>query len=59
MRLLLTLTNLWQQFFIDHTNKKTTYMDPRVPTEPSFVRRVSDEAQVRCVWCVNLFALSF
>ncbi|KAJ8971375.1 hypothetical protein NQ317_019253 [Molorchus minor] len=34
-----------KQFFIDHTNKKTTYMDPRIPSEPSFVRRVSDEMQ--------------
>ncbi|CAH0555226.1 unnamed protein product [Brassicogethes aeneus] len=34
-----------KQFFIDHTNKRTTYMDPRVPTETlSFSRRVSIEA---------------
>ncbi|KAJ8920280.1 hypothetical protein NQ315_011941 [Exocentrus adspersus] len=32
-------------FFIDHSHKKTTYMDPRIPSEPSFVRRVSDEGQ--------------
>ncbi|RZB39160.1 E3 ubiquitin-protein ligase HECW2 [Asbolus verrucosus] len=35
-----------KQFFIDHTHKKTTYMDPRVPTEPiSYSRRVSDDGQ--------------
>lgn len=32
-----------QQFFIDHTHKKTSYMDPRVPTEPLFPRRTSDD----------------
>ncbi|XP_068897368.1 E3 ubiquitin-protein ligase HECW2 isoform X4 [Tenebrio molitor] len=36
-----------KQFFIDHTHKKTTYMDPRVPTEPiSYTRRMSDDGQV-------------
>jgi hypothetical protein len=36
-----------KQFFIDHTHKKTTYMDPRVPTEPiSYSRRMSDDGQV-------------
>jgi hypothetical protein len=35
-----------KQFFIDHTHKKTTYMDPRVPTEPiSYSRRMSDDGQ--------------
>ncbi|XP_068897365.1 E3 ubiquitin-protein ligase HECW2 isoform X2 [Tenebrio molitor] len=35
-----------KQFFIDHTHKKTTYMDPRVPTEPiSYTRRMSDDGQ--------------
>lgn len=32
-----------QQFFIDHGHKKTSYMDPRVPTEPMFPRRTSDD----------------
>ncbi|KAL3268430.1 hypothetical protein HHI36_007541, partial [Cryptolaemus montrouzieri] len=33
-------------FFIDHTHKKTTYMDPRVPTEsPCFTRRISEDGQ--------------
>lgn len=32
-----------QQFFIDHTHKRTSYMDPRVPTEPLFPRRTSDD----------------
>ncbi|XP_045475595.1 E3 ubiquitin-protein ligase HECW2-like isoform X3 [Harmonia axyridis] len=35
-----------KQFFIDHTHKKTTYMDPRVPTESAcFSRRFSEEGQ--------------
>ncbi|CAH1185539.1 unnamed protein product [Phyllotreta striolata] len=35
-----------KQFFIDHTNKKTTYMDPRLPLESSIPRRVLDEGQI-------------
>lgn len=45
-KFLLTLLT-HQQFFIDHTNKKTTYMDPRIPTEPiSYSRRMSEDGQV-------------
>ncbi|XP_023018886.2 LOW QUALITY PROTEIN: hecw ubiquitin protein ligase [Leptinotarsa decemlineata] len=33
-----------KQFFIDHTNKKTTYMDPRIPLE-TCPRRVSEDGQ--------------
>lgn len=50
---LVTNKTNWQQFFIDHTHKKTTYMDPRVPTEPAtFTRRLSDDAQVSSRRCL-------
>lgn len=56
-----------QQFFIDHTNKKTSYMDPRVPTEPMFPRRTSDDnSGVSGAWFLfnllinmNLFAILY
>ncbi|KAH1003228.1 hypothetical protein HUJ05_011161 [Dendroctonus ponderosae] len=33
-------------FFIDHTNKRTTYMDPRLPLDcAQAVRRLSDDAE--------------
>ncbi|XP_028136610.1 E3 ubiquitin-protein ligase HECW2 isoform X3 [Diabrotica virgifera virgifera] len=34
-----------KQFFIDHANKKTTYMDPRLPLDLSLPRRMVEEGQ--------------
>lgn len=34
----LMFKHFFQQFFIDHTNRKTSFMDPRVPTECPRIR---------------------
>ena len=37
---------LWQRFFINHTKKTTSFIDPRLPTEAVHPRIINDEALV-------------
>ena len=52
---------LFQLYFIDHTSRTTTFIDPRLPVEETLPRRNRSETEVRffnqliaCRFCVLL-----